>query len=319
MGTKYSHLSQEDRDTLSVSLGEGKSLREIGRMLKRSPSTVSREIKRNAPPIHNGYYLSHKAQTRADTRRQAASQRPRLKTGKIKAYVVRQLRQRWSPEMIAGRIRGFGWDEAICYEAIYQFVYSEARELILFLPRGHRIRQKRGHSRKHRTAHIPGRISIEQRPSCAKDRLRIGDWEADTIVSRKSKAALQLIVDRKTRYAILNWLPNREAATMRKTMNKSMCQLSSAYRHTITYDNGVENTDHQVVNRVLGTRSYFCTPYTSQEKGTVENRAGLVRWHFPKGMNFAKISRNDVKRVERWLNNRPMKLLGYNTPSEVFH
>lgn len=318
MGTNYSHLSQEDRDILSVCLGEGKSLQEIGRILKRSKSTVCREIKRNAPPIHTRYYLAHKAQQRADTRRQEASQRPRLKTGKIKAYVVRQLRQRWSPEMIAGRIRGFGWDETISYEAIYQYVYTEARELIPFLTRSHRKRQKRVHSRKHRKAHIPGRIPIEQRPSCVEDRLRIGDWEADTIVSRKSKSVLQLIVDRKTRYAILNWLPNRQAVTMRKTMNKSMCKLPPAYRHTITYDNGVENTDHQVVNRVLGTRSYFCTPYTSQERGTVENRAGLVRWHFPKGMDFAKISRNDVKRVERWLNNRPMKLLGYNSPSEVF-
>lgn len=268
--------------------------------------------------MRTGYYLPHKAQQRAEERRQEASQRPRLKSSKIKAYVVRQLRQRWSPEMIAGRIREFGWDETISYEAIYQWVYAEARELIPFLPRGHRKRQKRGHSRKHRKAHIPARIPIEKRPPCVESRRRSGDWEADTIISRKSKAVLQLMVDRRSRYVILNWLPNRAAATMRKTMNKSMCKLPSAYRRTITYDNGVENTEHQRVNRVLGTRSFFCTPYTSQERGTVENRAGLVRWYFPKGTDFAKLTRNDVKRVERWLNNRPMKLLGYKTPSEVF-
>ncbi len=318
MGTNYSHLSQEDRDILSVCLGERRSLQEISRILKRSTSTISREIKRNAPPIHTRYYLAHKAQQRSETRRKEASQRPRLKSGKIKAYVVRQLKRKWSPEMIAGRIQKLGWKETISYEAIYQWVYSEARELIHYLPHGHRLRQKRGHSRKHRKAHIPGRIPIEERPKIVASRKRIGDWEADTIVSRKSKATLQLIVERKTRRSVLNWMPNRAAATMRKAANKSLCRLPVACRRTITFDNGVENTDHQAINLILGTRSYFCTPYTSQERGTVENRVGLVRWHFPKGMDFAKLSRKDVKLVERWLNNRPMKLLGFQTPSEVF-
>jgi IS30 family transposase len=319
MGKEYTHLTQEDRDTITIGLLDGKSKRAIGRILKRSPSTISRELCRNAPPIRTKYYLPHRAQGRAENRRHLASHRKRLKSPKIKAYVIRQLKRSWSPEMIAGRMRELGWKETISYEAIYQWVYTEARELIPYLPRGHRLRQKRGHSRKHRKAHIPGRIPIEERPKIVASRKRIGDWEADTIVSRKSKATLQLIVDRKTRFVILNWMPNRESATMRKMANKSMRQLPQAYRRTMTFDNGVENTEHQFINQVLGTRSYFCTPYTSQERGTVENRAGLVRWHFPKGMDFAKLSRRDVKQVERWLNNRPMKLLGYQTPSEVFH
>jgi IS30 family transposase len=156
-------------------------------------------------------------------------------------------------------------------------VSKEARELIPYLPRGHRLRQERGHSRKHRKAHIPGRISIEKRSAAVAFRKRMGDWEADTIVSRKSKATLQLLVERKTRYAYWNWMPNREAATMRKTANRSLCRLPSSFRRTITFDNGVENTEHQAINRILGTKSYFWTPDTSQERGTVENRVGLVR------------------------------------------
>jgi IS30 family transposase len=318
MGKEYTHLTEEDREKIHIGLLEGKSLREIGLEVKRSSSTISRELSRNAPPIRTKYYLPHRAQVRAEDRRHVASHRKRLKSPQIKAYVTRQLKRKWSPEMIAGRIGELGWKETISYEAIYQWVYSEARELITYLPRSHRLRQKRGHSRKHRKAHIPGRIPIEKRSAIVASRKRIGDWEADTIVSRKSKATLQLIVERKTRYAFLNWMPNREAATMRKAVNKSLCQLPFVFRRTITFDNGVENTEHQAINSILGTRSYFCTPYTSQERGTVENRVGLVRWYFPKGMDFAKLSRKDVKQVEYWLNNRPMKLLGFQTPSEVF-
>ncbi|MBN2420647.1 IS30 family transposase, partial [Candidatus Woesearchaeota archaeon] len=112
-------------------------------------------------------------------------------------------------------------------------------------------------------------------------------------------------------------LPNREAATMRKAMNRSMCRLPKRLRRTITYDNGVENTEHQLVNDVLGTRSFFCTPYTSQERGTVENRAGLVRRHFPKKTDFAMLPSSNVVAVRRWLNNRPMKCLGFQTPAEA--
>jgi IS30 family transposase len=105
---------------------------------------------------------------------------------------------------------------------------------------------------------------------------------------------------------------------MRKTMNRAICKLLSRYRKTIAYDNGVENMEHQMVNRVVGTKSYFCNPYTSQEQGTVENILGLVRIHFQKETDSAMHTQVKIKQVERSINNRPMKILGYRIPLEVF-
>jgi len=261
--------------------------------------------------------LAHKAQKRAEERRNVASHHQRLKSRRIRAYVARQIKRGWSPELIAGRIIQFDWSESICPEAIYQWVHKDAKQLIPYLARRHRTRLKRGYSRKHSKSHIPARVSITERPKAVQERRQSGHWEAATIVSRQSRPTIQIIVERKARFTILNKMPNREAATMREAMNRSMCKLPRSLRRSITYDNGVENTEHQLVNDVLGTRSYFCTPYTSQEKGTVENRAGLFRRIYPKKTDFAMLSKSSVKAVQRWINNRPMKCLGFRTPAEV--
>ena len=318
MNKTYNHLSPEERDELAVLRGKGHSIRSIAKHLGRSHSSLVRELRRNAPPIRSDYYLAHKAQQRADERRRIAVRRKRLKTRRLRAYIARQLKRGWSPELISGRVQQLRWTESITPEAIHQWIHADAKQYIPFLARRHRKRQKRGYSRKHTKSHIPSRVSITKRPKVVQARRQTGHWEADTIISRKSRPVLQIVVERKARYTYLNKLPNREAATMRKAMNRSMCKLPSRLRRTITYDNGVENTEHQLVNAVLGTHSYFCTPYTSQERGTVENRAGLVRRHFPKKTDFAMLPASDVKAVQRWLNNRPMKCLGFQTPAEVF-
>jgi transposase, IS30 family len=318
MKTTYKHLSIEERDNLAVQRSRGKSLRAIAAALGRSHSSLVRELKRNAPPVNQGYYLPHKAQSRAVVRRQMAVRRERLKEPKVRAYVMRQLKRGWSPELIAGRLKALGWAKTVSHEAIYQWVYESARELIPCLVRKNRKRQKRGYSRKHAKTHIPARVSISRRPAGAQNRSRFGHWEADTMTSRQSRSVLQVAVERKARYTLLNKMPNREAASMRKTLNRAMCKLPLWMRESITYDNGTENTEHQLTNEVLGTRSYFCAPYTSQEKGTVENTNGLIRRFFPKGFDFATLERREIKAVERWLNNRPRKILGFLTPAEVF-
>jgi IS30 family transposase len=318
MKPTYQHLNSDERDKLAVLRSKGMSIRAIAKDLGRNPGTVSRELKRNAPPVHSGYYLAHKAQGRAVARRRAAVRRPRLKSQRVRAYVRRMLKRGWSPELIAGRIGRLGWPEQVCHEAIYQWVYEDARQLIPYLPMGHRKRFKRGYSRKHAKSHIPARVSITERSKSVERRRQFGHWEADTMVSRQSRPVLQVVVERKARFTRLNKLPNREAPTMRKTLNKALCKLPRALRKSITYDNGSENIEHQLVNAKLGTKSYFCHPYTSQEKGTVENTAGLVRRHWPKRTDFAKLSHAEVKTVERWLNNRPRKCLDFQTPAEVF-
>jgi IS30 family transposase len=318
MEPRYKHLSIEERDQLAVLRSQGLSLRAMALKLGRNVSTLSRELKRNAPPIHAGYYLAHKADSRAAARREAASHHKRLGDDRVRAYVLKHLKKGWSPELIAGRLKSLGWVKTVSHEAIYQWVYSDAPELIPYLVRKNRKRQKRGYSRKHAQSHIPARVPIAQRPAGAQNRSRLGHWEADTMVSRQSRPVLQVSVDRKARYTVMNKLPNRLASTMRKTLNKSMCKMPRSKLKSFTYDNGTENVEHQLINAVLGTKSYFCAPYTSQEKGTVENTNGLIRRFFPKRFDFATLQRKDVKAVERWLNNRPRKCLGYSTPAEVF-
>ncbi len=160
----YKHLSVEERDHLSVLKGKGLSLRAISRALKRSPSTLSRELKRNAPPFRSGYYLSHRAHQRYVVRNQQRACRLRLKTKGIRAYVRRQLKRGWSPELISGRLGHLRPKQSIGPEAIYQWVYAEATDLIPCLVRHHRQRLSFGHSRKHAKNHIPGRVSIDKRP-----------------------------------------------------------------------------------------------------------------------------------------------------------
>jgi IS30 family transposase len=318
MARGYHHLSAAERDHVAVLRSRGVSLRAMARHLGRAPATLSRELRRNAPPIHAGYYLPHKAQARAAARWQAAVRRSRLRDPWIRYYVMRQLRRGWSPELIAGRLKRLRPAQTVSHEAIYQWVYAEARDLIPCLVRHHRRRKRRGYSRRHTKAHIPSRVPITERPAAANTRRQFGHWEADTLQRRERAPALQLAVERKSRYAVLNWLPRKTAAAMRAALNRSLARWPQAVRRTITYDNGSENVEHLRVNAVLGTRSYFCTPYTSQERGTVENTAGLVRRFFPKGTDFAPLRRTDVKTVERWLNHRPRRVLHFQTPAEVF-
>jgi IS30 family transposase len=318
MNTQYRHLTAEERDLLAVWKSQGLSNRAIAKKLGRHPATIGRELKRNAPPINRGYYLSHKAQGRAEARWQAAVRRPRIRDPWVRRYVVCQLRRGWSPELIAGRLKRLRPERAFSHEAIYQWIYADARELIRCLAWRHRKRLKRGYARKGQKVHIPGRVAISARPAAADRRREVGHWEADTIQIHRRRETLQLVVDRKSRYAILNPLGPKTAKGMRISLNRSLSQLPRKARRTITYDNGMENSEHQRVNAVLGVRSYFCTPYTSQERGTVENTAGLVRRFFPKRHPPAVVRRETVKAVERWLNHRPRCVLDFRTPAEVF-
>lgn len=318
MPTTYKHLDNHERDLLSVLKSQGKSIREIAKVLGRSPGTLSRELRRNAPPVRTGYYLAHKAQKRSEERNRISRSHRRLKNDVIRRYVERLLQRGWSPELIAGRLKIRRPSHSISHEAIYQWVYSEARHLIPCLVRAHRKRKNRGYSRRHKKTHIPERVSIRKRPARVQKRRQAGHWETDTVISRKSVAALQVTVERKARYTRIARLPKKGSWDMSIALTRRLSRYPEAMRLTLTYDNGTENTEHLRTNRILGMRSYFCEPYHSWERGTVENTIGLVRRFFPKQTDFAMISKNQIQSVERWLNHRPRKCLGFKTPAEVF-
>jgi IS30 family transposase len=206
----------------------------------------------------------------------------------------------------------------VCHESIYQYIYSEADWLVGYLARRHKKRHAKGHSRKHRRSHIPNRVSISERSDDINERKEFGHWEADSIVSRASKSALNILVERKARYTKLTKLTRKTSKETRKTISRRLSSTHKKAKLSITYDNGSENVEHELINAKLGTKSYFCAPYRSWEKGTVENSCGLVRRFLPKKTDIAKIAESDIRKIERMLNNRPRKCLGYETPAEVF-
>lgn len=321
MKKPYKHLSCEERDKLSVLRAKGKSLSQIAKLLGRDKGTLSRELKRNKTPINNVYF-AHRAHQRAVIRKRLSVRRERLRSLVVKTYVIQKLKQKWSPELIAGRLPIERPGHFISHEAIYQFVYDlrtrKKLNLVPYLTRSHKRRFPRTHSHRHKELHIPYRVSIKERPQEANNRKVFGHWEADTIVSRKRSPALMLSLERVSRKIHLAKLPTKTARHFSTALNRRLAKHPQHMRCTITYDNGCENVEHIHTNKVLGTTSYFCEPFHSWEKASVENAAGLVRRFFPKKTDFAIITKEQVKHVEKALNNRPRKCLGFKTPLEIF-
>jgi IS30 family transposase len=320
MSKEYKHLSEEDRDKIHLLLQAGAKLKQIAQGLGRHRSTIHREICLNASPEYKSY-LPHWAQRRAQKRKSQAVRRRRLKNDEVEAYVRRQLAATLSPELIAGRIGQELPGHRISHEAIYQYIYHRdtpgRTNLIECLRRAHRKRKNKAIGRKQRKTKIPGRVPIERRPKRAEKRIQAGHWEGDTLISRKSKAALCSLVERKTRLLYLSKLSRKEALITARTMIRRLRALPAKSRRTITLDNGTENAQHQAITKAIKTKCYFATPYHAWERGTNEYVNGLVRWFLPKGTDFSKITDQHIRQIETIINNRPMKCLGYKSPLEV--
>lgn len=317
MPRKYKQLDAEERDRLSLLKVQGKSMREIAGLMGRDVSTISRELKRNTVWVPEGY-LPHKAQKTAERRQAVGHERERLRERGLKSFVTRMLHRGWSPERIAGRWKKLGRDP-ISHEAIYQWVYADAKNLVPLLLRAHRRRRRsKNYSKSRDNWLIPSRTPISQRPQIVDFRQQPGHWEGDTIISSKSRPALQVIVERKTRYTRLLKLEGKNAVSVRKSISRALRKYPKHLRRTITYDNGSENFQHMKINEALGMASYFCEPMRSWQKGSVENVAGLVRRRLPKRTDFAMVSKAQVKKTEHWLNSLPKKCLGFKTPAEAF-
>ena len=228
MDKKYTHLNLVERDVITTMLSEKKSLGEIAKVLGRSKSTISRELKRNSSP-HYKLYLSHRAHGRAVDRRKKAARRPRLKNDRIDSYVRAKLKEGWSPEQIAGKIDIDHPNLSISHEAIYQYIYhpdTDGRlDLIGCLRRNHRKRKAKGAGRKERKTKIPGRIPIDMRPGSVEKRLHFGHWEGDRLVSRKSRATLNSLVERKSRLLYLTKLEGKTAEATCKAIIKRLKNL----------------------------------------------------------------------------------------------
>ena len=316
----YKQLSQEEREHIAHLFSEGDSLVDIAKALDRNKSTISRELTRNSASEYRRY-TPCRAHARACERKTTANTHERLKNDFIRQYVKDGLKQGWSPEQIAGRIRIDHPGYSVNHEAIYQYIYHpqnpQRLEMINLLRRAHKKRRNKSIGRKVRKTKIPNRIPIDARPKSVENRNRYGHWEGDSMVSRKSKAALNTLAERKSRLVLITKLSRKGAVETNKAVISRLKKLPAGGRQTLTLDNGTENTKHEQISSRLGIKCFFAHPYASWERGTNENLNGLIRWYLPKGTDFSKITQEQIAQIEYLLNSRPRKCLGYKTPLEV--
>lgn len=318
------HLSSEERDRITILQGEGLSIRTIAKELGRSPSTISRELNRPQAVYYRGKYIG--SQTDKNVKRDWKSCHKRknkyLSMYNIRKYITIHLRYGYSPSIISYLLLS-KYGISVSHETLYQYIYKTEIILAKYLLRrkyGRRPR-KRHLIKPNNPRNIPNRTDIELREELANLRMEFGHYECDSIESckqrGKSKPCLTVLIERMSRKVLISKTASK---TAKKTTNSILAALRPhlSSLKSITYDNGSEFSMHEKINKTLNTKSYFCKPYRAWEKGTVENINGIIRRFFPKGTDFGKISLKQIKYVENWINNRPMKVLNYLTPNQKF-
>jgi IS30 family transposase len=310
---EFKHLSLEEREKLFLWNETGVSFREIGRRLKRDHKTISYEIEQNTK--YGRKYLPCIAQRRAERVSLKQRYQAPLKGPEIFLYVREKLRCFWTPDMISGRIGIDTKGSSIDGETIYRYIYS--KKLWRYLPTGRRKRMKKLGRKIRNKGKVPNAVSIDLRSKVAGRRKQPGHWETDNIEGpRSSRPALSVTVERAVRFHVVSKIPNQTASVKSKALVERLSMFPGRVLRSITQDNGKENYSHEVTGKILGTKMYFCHPYHSWEKGTVENRNKALRRFFPKGTDFTYVSEEEVKAVENILNNQPMRCLGYLKPYE---
>jgi IS30 family transposase len=308
-------LSMEERELISQLWAAGHLRKEIAARLGRPPCTIGRELRRNSQP--DGGYSAVAAQRKTEARRRERPLIRKMERPELNEAVRRGLSQEWSPDQIAGRLQRTRPADArfhVSPQTIYAWIEQDADSEYwkTFLRRGGKPKKSPSAGR------IPRQVQIDGRPEEANRRLRLGDFEGDTIVSRGKRSGVVTLVDRKSRYLLAAKLQDRSARRTRKKIERLLAPLPPDKRHTATFDNGKEFAEHESLARRLRMSVYFAHPYASWERGTSENTNGLLRQYYPKGTDFAEVSHHDLARTVKSINHRPRKSLHYQTPSEVF-
>lgn len=317
--TKYTHFTRDERVQLTGYLRAGLKQCVIANLLNKDPSSISRELKRNSSKERYTVWI---AERKTKERRTSANQHHR-KLGKdawLTAKVTKYLRNYWSPEQIAGRLQLKYGTSLICHETIYRWIYGHHPEYRKYL------RQQKGkYRRRHGTAVRIARRkaqttkrSIEDRPEIVDRRWRLGDFEGDTIVGKNRKGHILTHVCRTSLYLLADLLIQANAETTRNTIVDRFKRLPNIKKQTITYDNGVQFAEYELIERETKLPVYFCNPYHSWERGTNENANGLLRQFIPKSTSFEHLTQRKIDKFVHMLNTRPRKCLGYRTPHEVF-
>ncbi len=324
----YCHLSAQEREKIGLLLNQGITKKEISLLLNRHISTIYRELSRNSISnkrerklaMHNGQtYIPSNAHKISKRRMKVAHKRIRLNNPELQKYIKQHLEHfHWSPAMIAARWNRENLTQKTNYESIYQWINADCQYFTKFLPLQRPVRKKRAALRKRRNV-ISDKIFIDQRPESVNSRIDFGNYEADTVVSSDNKSAVAVLVERKSRFYFVKNLFGKTSMKMHNALVDILKPLPQQARKSITYDQGPENVLHKLTNQVLNTNSYFCYPYHSWEKGSIENRNKILRRFFPKKTNWTLLSEADIDNAVTIINNMPLKCLDWLTPHEVFH
>ena len=316
----HNHLSYYERCKIQAMDEQGYQQKEIAKALGRSPSTISREFKRNKTLrwsrnrgwLYRGDYAQHNANARKKNKPKHIAF-----TANIEQFIREKLQIKWSPEQVAGYAK-INNIPCVSHERIYQFVESDKAnggELYKKLRHGNkRYRRKYGQGKRHI---IKDRVMIDARPAIINDKQRLGDWEIDTVLGKNRRQAIVTITERLSKKLVAQAMPNHKAITTAQASIKGLSPYVR-YVHSITSDNGTEFAEHKTISQQLQSAFYFAHPYSSWERGLNENTNGLLRQYLPKRYNFKTITNRELQQIVDEINNRPRKTLGYKTPNQVF-
>lgn len=324
----FKQLTLDDRIRIEIKYREGMSFRGIARYLGngRTGSSILREIG-GKPRRGLGKYQAHISHEKALAKR-FGKKPARLKNEMIRSYVNEKLKLGWSPEQISLRLPIDHRGSEISHESVYQFIYAQVmrggngkvrdgcEDLRSYLPRRHKRRQTKGF-RQAQKAYRPTLPSIESRPLIVSKRMRIGDWEDDTMVSRESVERLKTINERVSGVVFIGKMKGGTISESNRVVIERLGKVPGQIRKTLTRDRGTENFGHEELEKNLNISCYFARAYCSQDRGSNENVNGLIRRFFPKKTDFAKVSDEEINNVEYLLNTRPRKRHGGKTPLEV--
>lgn len=330
MGSRYAHLSAEERGVIMVMRSQGSSIRAVAGLLGRAASTISRELRRNGDRSASGRTATGRPRksgdsgydaSRAGVRARRLRRRPRRlrklsPSGLLWQRIVECLRRGWSPEQIAGTLGG------VSHETIYTAIYAMPRgalrrELTVLLRQG-RARQRPRSRGEDRRGQLPDLRSIHVRPPEANDRLLPGHWEGDFIKGAGNHSAVGTLVDRYSLFVMLAKMDDCTALSALTGFTTAFAPLDSALKQTLTYDQGKEMALHARLAESTGLSIYFADPHSPWQRGINENTNGLLRQYLPKGTDLSPYSQRDLDRIAWSLNTRPRKSLGFKTPAEVF-
>ncbi len=317
--SNYKHLTKEERYQIQAYKKAGFSQVAMANELLVHKSTISRELSRNSSKLQKRY-TAIKADKVSCDRRMYASKKSNLKmTKKVKDYIVKYIEDDYSPEQASATLKIREGLE-ISYVRIYQYIREDKLKggdlhtHLRFHHTGHR-RAKYGTKHKGR---IKERVSISQRPKIVDEKIRLGDFEIDTIIGTNRKGAITTAVDRVSLLSIISIPTTKKADKVEAEIKRIMSPFKDKIQ-TITSDNGLEFANHRNISQALDCSYYFCHPYSSWERGLNEYTNGLIRQYILKGTSFENITPAYIKMIEDKLNNRPRKSLNWRTPNEVFY